>query len=416
MMSLVARLRGWIGDPALIMTVLALSGLGVAMIYSAGQLDAPDAVVPGIWKQQLTWLGLSMVALLVVMRVEVRWLEWLAVPLYAATLAALVATLVIGTGLGTAASTRSWIRLGPMMVQPAQFANVATVLMLGRVLGAWREPPRVVYDLWKPIAVAAVPMLLVLAQPDLGTALVFGGVLLAALFWAGTPAGLLFMLISPMAALFLAFLGAPVFSIYMLGLTAFLYLYRSPMKEAAAVWVANLAAGAIANQLWTSLAPYQQNRFLVFLDPMRDPRGAGYQVIQSKIAIGSGGVFGQGFTLGSQKRLNFLPEQHTDFIFSVIGEELGFVGTATVLLLFAIVLLRLLRLAEQLQDPFAGVVVFGIFGAWLTHILINVGMTVGVMPITGIPLPFLSYGGSFLLASYLALGVAQRAAVERGRI
>jgi rod shape determining protein RodA len=409
------RFQALLGDPLLLLAVLALTVFGVAMVYSAGQLDAPTSIVEGLWRAQLLWAGISLIALFVVMRLPVRWIEWLALPLYVLSIGALLATLVIGTGLGTAASTKSWLRVGPMMVQPAQFANVATVLMLGRVMGAWRAPPEELLQLWKPIALTTVPMLLVLAQPDLGTALVFGGVLLAALYWAGTPPALLVLLLSPLLALFLAFLGW-MWHVYMLLLILFLYFYRLPIREKVLVLVANFAAGTVATKMWESLAPYQQNRFIVFLDPMIDPRGAGYQVIQSKIAIGSGGWLGKGFTLGTQKRLNFLPEQHTDFIYSVIGEELGFVGAVGVLALFTIVLLRLLKLAERVTDPFAGIVVFGIFGAWLTHILVNVGMTVGVMPITGIPLPFLSYGGSFLLASFMALGVAQRMAVEQGRI
>jgi rod shape determining protein RodA len=139
-------------------------------------------------------------------------------------------------------------------------------------------------------------------------------------------------------------------------------------------------------------------------------------VIQSKISIGSGGVMGQGYLNGPQKRLKFLPEQHTDFIYSVIGEELGLWGAGLVLIGYLVILWRLARLAERTPDPFAGIVVFGILGAWLTHILVNVGMTLGVMPITGIPLPFLSYGGSFLLATYIALAVAQRVGLEQGRI
>jgi rod shape determining protein RodA len=415
-MKLAKKVREAIGDPMLLAAVIVLTLFGVAMIYSAGQLDVPSTILlPGLWRAQLTWAGISLVAMLVVMRVEVRWLEWLALPLYVLSIIVLMATLVLGTGLGTAASTKSWLRVGPMMVQPAQFANVATVLMLGRVLGSWRDTPHEVLDLWKPIVITVVPMVLILAQPDLGTAMVFGGVLLAALYWAGTPPGILFLLLSPVLGLFLAFVPW-LFSLYMLGLIAFIYLYRSPIREAVLVIGANLAVGTIATTLWNSLAPYQQNRFLVFLDPMIDPRGAGYQVIQSKIAIGSGGLFGKGFLEGTQKRLNFLPEQHTDFIYSVIGEEFGFFGAFGVLLLFGLVLWRLLKLAEGINDPFAGVVVFGIFGAWMTHIVVNVGMTVGVMPITGIPLPFLSYGGSFLLASLIALGVAQRVALEQGRI
>jgi rod shape determining protein RodA len=151
----------------------------------------------------------------------------------------------------------------------------------------------------------------------------------------------------------------------------------------------------------------------VFLDPEVDPRGAGYQVIQSKVAIGSGEFWGQGFTQGAQKRLDFLPEQHTDFIFSVIGEELGFVGTTLAILLFAYVLTRLVRLAAIADSSFAGLALLGIFGAWVVHVLVNIGMTAGVVPVTGIPLPFVSYGGTFLLMSWVAAALAVRLAHER---
>jgi rod shape determining protein RodA len=257
---------------------------------------------------------------------------------------------------------------------------------------------------------------LVFMQPDLGTAMVFGGVMIATLYWAGTPLGLMFMLVSPMVALFIAIVPW-LFSVYMVVMVAFLYFYRAYFWEGALVVILNLAAGTVGKPLWNSLEQYQKNRLLVFLDPMQDPRGAGYNVIQSKVAIGSGGVFGKGFLDGTQKRLAFLPEQHTDFIFAVIGEEMGFLfGTLIVITAYGIILWRLIKLAERLPDPFAGIVVFGIFGAWFTHIIVNIGMTVGLMPITGIPLPFLSYGGSFLLATFLALGVAQRVASEQGRI
>ena len=397
------------------MLVLGLSLFGVAIIYSAGQLDVPNPVSARAWRLQLFWLAISLIALLVVLRFQVRWLEWVAPPAYIVGLALLVLTLFIGTGAGTAAGTRSWIRLGPVGVQPAQFANLATILMLGRLMGAWREGPRSLIALWKPIAVVAIPMLLVMLQPDLGTAMVFGGILLATLFWAGTPIGLMFMLISPLLGLLLSF-RVGLFAIYMVGLIAFLWFYRARLREAFIVVSANLAAGTIAIPLWNSLEAYQRNRFLVFLDPYVDPRGAGYQHIQSRIAIGSGGLVGKGFTQGSQKRLAFLPEQHTDFIFAVVGEELGFLGAGALVLVYGLVLWRLARLAERAPDPFAGIVVFGIFGAWLTHILVNIGMNVGVMPITGIPLPFLSYGGSFLLASFIALAIAERVGSEQGRL
>ena len=415
-MAVMRRFRNLFGDPLLGLTVLALTIFGIAMVYSAGQVDQPRPGVALAWRQQIIWLGISLVAMFLVMRVQVRWIEWVAKPIYIIGLVALVATLIVGTGQGTAEGTKSWLRLGPMMVQPSQFANLATVLMLGRVMGSWREPPSSLFDLWKPIMIVAVPMGLVFLQPDLGTSMVFAGIMIATLYWAGTPLGLLFMLVSPLFGLLTAI--APwVFSVYMIALCVFLYFYRAYFWEAALVVLLNLAAGTIAAPLWNSLDEYQQNRLLVFLDPSKDPRGAGYNVRQSRVAIGSGGLIGKGFTEGTQKRLSFLPEQHTDFIFAVIGEELGFLfGTLVVVLTYGIILSRLVKLAERLPDPFAGIVVFGIFGAWFTHIMVNIGMTVGLMPITGIPLPFLSYGGSFLLATYFALGIAQRMASEQGRI
>lgn len=414
-MALSDRFRKYFGDPILLGLVLALSLFGVAMVYSAGQLDAPDARVMHVWKQQIMWLLIAIGLMIVIVRIPVQWFEWAAIPAYVVGILALMATLVIGTGRGTAASTKSWLEIGPIAVQPSQFMNIATILMLARVMGARREPPQSLAQLWPPLLIAGLPFMLVMAQPDLGTAMVFGAVLIATMYWAGVPVGMMFMLISPLLALFLSF-QTWVFSIYMMLLLVFLVFYRPYLWESVTVGAVNLTAGAIAGPLWNSLEPYQQARLLVFLDPSLDPRGAGYQLIQSQVAIGSGGLTGKGFLMGSQKRLAFLPEQHTDFIFSVIGEELGFLfGALPVLIVFGLILWRLVRIAERVADPFAGIVVFGVFGAWFAHVFVNVGMTIGIMPITGIPLPFLSYGGSFLLATFIATGIVQRAAAEHSR-
>jgi rod shape determining protein RodA len=410
------KFRSLFGDPVLFLTVVGLSIFGIAMVYSAGQLEVPNPVTERAWRMQAIWLGISLVVLFTVMRIPIRWIEWFAMPSYFIGLAALAVTLVIGTGGGTAASMKGWIRVGGFAVQPSQFANVATILMLGRVMGAWRETPQTVWALWKPITIIVVPMLMVLAQPDLGTAMVFGGVLVATLFWASTPLGVLFMLASPLLGLTFAYVATWVYSAYMLVLIGFLYLYRARTSEWVLVLGLNLMTGTLAWPLWNSLEDYQQARIVSFVDPTVDPRGSGYQVIQSTVAIGSGGIFGQGFLEGPQKRLRFLPEQHTDFIYAVIGEETGLIGGGLVLLAYFVILWRLVKLAERLPDPFSGIVVFGVVGAWLTHVLVNIGMTLGVMPVTGIPLPFVSYGGSFLLATYIALGVAQRVALEQGRI
>ena len=289
-------------------------------------------------------------------------------------------------------------------------AKLATILALARYLGTRPEDPATLRALVNPAAIVGLPLVLVILQPDLGTALAFVGILFAALFWAGTPVGLLALLLSPGISLVLSsdYRIWPASFVFLVG-ALYLYRYRLFLVESLSVILVNLAAGTISTPLWNSLRPsYQQNRILVFLDPSVDPRGAGYHVVQSMVAIGSGGPTGKGFTAGTQKRFDFLPEQHTDFIFSVIGEELGYLGTLLTLSLFAFILYRLVRMAEGEADPFAGLVIFGIFGAWLVHVFVNVGMTVGMVPVTGIPLPFVSYGGTFLLMSWVAVAVAAR--------
>jgi rod shape determining protein RodA len=401
-----------LGDPVLFGLVVVLASFGIAMVYSAGVLDVPNKAVVGLWRQQLLWFALAMLGTPLVLRVPVIWLEWAAQPLYALALVLLVLTLIIGGGAGTAASMTGWIRVGPVGFQTSEFAKIAVILMLARVLGSWRESPKTVWALWKPIAVVMVPMALVMLQPDLGTALVFSSILLAMLFWAGTPLPTLFFLLSPVVGLFLS-INPWLWGAYVVLLGLLLaFFYKPYLGEGVAIILANLVAGTVAWPLWNHLKDYQKDRFLAFLDPSVDPRGASYNLVQSRVAIGSGGLLGKGFLEGTQKRLAFLPEQHTDFIFSVIGEEWGFVGVAAVLLTFGLIFWRLVRVAEKSSDPFASLVPFGLFGSWFAHVLVNTGMTVGIMPITGIPLPFLSYGGSFLLVNLLAVAVVQRIASE----
>jgi rod shape determining protein RodA len=403
-----------LGDPILFGLVVALSVFGIAMIYSAGVVDVPGTRASGAWRNQVMWFCLSMLLVPVVMRVPVGWLEWGAQPAYAVSLVLLLLVKVIGSGGETTGGIKSWIVLGPIRVQPAEVAKVAVVLMLARVLGDWREPPRTLWALWKPIVVVMVPVALVMLQPDLGSAMVFASILVWCLFWAGTPLATIFFLVSPVLSLFLS-ITPWVWGVYIVLLLVLLIRRDAFISEKASIWLANAAAGAVALPLWNKLETYQKNRLLVFLDPMIDPRGAGYNLIQSRVAIGSGGWFGQGWTDGPQKRLAFLPEQHTDFIFSVVGEELGFVGVLAVLTCFGLIFWRLVRIAERSTDPFASLVPIGIFGSWFAHVLVNVGMTVGVMPITGIPLPFVSYGGTFLLVNLLAMAIVQRVAAETSK-
>ena len=407
------QLTKWLLEPSLVLAVLALTCFGVAMIYSAGVVHIPNDVTQNAWIRQGTWFVLAVTAFIVVVRVPVRWIEWVALPSYTLSILLLVSTLVVGTGVGTAAGVKSWIQIGSFSFQPSEVAKIATILFLARFLSQRKDPLNSIQDLLLPTLLVGLPLVLVMLQPDLGTAMAFGGILFAMFFWAGTPMILLLLIASPVLGLMLSY-DTIMWSGYMVVLVGFLYLfrYRLLLFESIGVVLANLAAGTVAQPLWNRLAIYQQNRILVFLDPEVDPRGAGYQLIQSKVAVGSGGVMGQGFTLGSQKRYDFLPEQHTDFIFSVVGEELGFIGTALGILAFSFILGRLVHMAARTPDPFAGLVVLGIFGAWLAHIFVNIGMTVGVVPITGIPLPFVSYGGTFLLMCWISLAIAVRVAHE----
>ncbi len=404
----------WAVDPALVLAVLVLSLFGIAVIYSAGVVYVPNAVTQHAWLRQGVWFLIALAAFTVLARVPLRWIEWVAIPSYVLSVVLLGVTLVIGTGAGTAEGVKSFINLGFIGFQPSEIAKIATVLVLARLLSQRTEGPASLREILGPAVLVAVPLALVMLQPDLGTAMAFVGILFAMLYWAGTPVALLALVASPVVGLVLSF-DTKIWSWYILAVVGFLYFYRYRLFlfESVTVVLANFAAGTISRPLWNSLATYQQNRILVYLDPEVDPRGAGYQIIQSKVAIGSGGLLGKGFTLGTQKRFDFLPEQHTDFIFSVVGEELGFLGTGLAIIAFAFVLSRMVTMAKDSPDPFAGLVLFGIFGAWLVHIFVNIGMTIGLVPITGIPLPFVSYGGTFLLMSWVAVGIAVRVAHER---
>ena len=402
-------MRGPTIDRQLFLVSAGLILFGLLTLYSAGQTDVPTRAA-GVWHRQFVWVGIGMVAATVVFHVSPRLLEWLAPALYGFSVFLLVLVLLIGTGAGTAQSSSSWLSVGGHQIgQPSELAKVATVLMLARYLSGRREPPRSLRDLLVPGMIVGVPFFLVLKQPDLGSAIVFVGIAFAMLFWAGVRPRLLFLLASPGLSLLLAF-NDWTWGAWMVLFTALLFVWRPYISDALVVWFMNVAMGAIALPLWKRLAPYQQNRLLTFLNPEVDPRAAGYHAIQSRVAIGSGGWFGTGYTDGPQKRLAFLPEQHTDFVFPIVGEELGFVGVLVALVLFLALFLTLLRISRRATDSFSSLLIFGILGLLFTHVYENVGMTVNLMPITGIPLPFFSYGGSFFVICSLCLGLAFRVA------
>ncbi len=398
-------------DRPLVLTLLALCGYGLAMVYSAGQTDLPSAAERA-WVRQLVWMVLAIMAGAAAFRISFRILEWVAPVLYGLGLALLAVTLVVGTGAGTAAGTKSWLAIGGIRIgQPVELAKLGTILLLARFLSGLRQPPQTLRDLVRPGLIAGAPFLLVMLQPDLGSAIVFVGILFAMLFWSGVKPSLLLLLASPMVSLLLA-VDTRWWGAWILLLTVLLLAWRTYVAEGVLIWLVNSAMGVVAIVLWNRLKPYQQKRLMSFVNPEADPVGAAYQAIQSKVAIGSGGWFGNGYLHGPQKRLAFLPEQPTDFIFSVVGEELGFVGVVGALALFFVLFLMLVRIARRATNTFSSLVVFGVLGLLFTHVFENVGMTISLMPITGIPLPFFSYGGSFVLACGIGMGLVLRVAYD----
>ena len=410
-------IRRVVADWPLVAVALCLSLLGIAMVYSAGVTDMPTVAL-GAYKKQIAWFFVALAGAWVASRASVRMIEWLTVPAYALTILLLVAVLVpgLGSGAGTAASVKGWLTIGGVRLgQPAELAKLTVVLMLARVLAARREPAKSLLDLWLPALVVLVPWLLIMLQPDLGTGIVFIGIFFALLFWSGVSWPLLLLIASPAVSLILAF-STKLWGAWFLLLVALVLWYKPYLLEGIFIVVANVAMGVVAPLLWEQLAPYQQKRLLVFLDPNIDARASGYHVIQSQVAIGSGGLWGKGWLDGSQKRLAFLPAQHTDFIWAVVGEELGFIGVTIALGLFLALFLRTVRVSSRANDSYSSLVAFGLAASWFVHVMENIGMTLNLAPITGIPLPFFSYGGSFMLASWLSIGMLVRISSEgRGR-
>jgi rod shape determining protein RodA len=341
--------------------------------------------------------------------VPFRVYDGLAYWIYGGALALLVAVTVAGSvGLGA----RRWIEIGALRLQPSEVMKIGLIVALARYLsGSGVDMTRARF-LSAPLALAVVPALFVLKQPDLGTAMSLVVILFAMLYWSGLPPLYLFLLASPavnMAATF----WLPLWIVFAGALLWILYRSKLHWIVLLLVVAAHVAISVATPRVWLGLEPYQRERILTFLDPGRDPSGAGYQIIQSKIAIGSGCWFGKGFLQGTQKALSFLPHQHTDFIFSVLGEEFGFAGVVVVLGLFALVLTRSVIVARRARSRFGSLLAAGAMSVFAFHVGINLSMTVGLAPVTGLPLPFLSYGGSFLVVCLSLVGLILNVAARR---
>ncbi|HQF43657.1 MAG TPA: rod shape-determining protein RodA, partial [Ignavibacteriaceae bacterium] len=260
-------------------------------------------------------------------------------------------------------------------------------------------------DIVLALMIGFIPVMMILLEPDMGTAIVFAGLILLLIFWKGISIFGLFIVLSPgfvaVSALFgfYYFLGALALTLIVL------LLFRKDIFFSGSIFALNLAAGFFADYLYHALSPHQQKRIQSFIDPNMDPLGAGYNTIQAKVAIGSGGLLGKGFLQGNQTQLQYIPEQWTDFIYCVIGEEFGFIGSMFVIILFLYLFFKILKIASTTKDEFLSLIIIGVLSVYFIHFLINIGMVVGVLPVIGIPLPFVSYGGSSLLVNMFMLGI-----------
>ncbi|CBN57376.1 MULTISPECIES: rod shape-determining protein RodA [Kamptonema] len=394
-------------DLSLFAACIGLTVFGGIMIHSVelnqGRIDW--------WRHWATGgVGLVLAILIARCRYEmlIQW-KWI---IYAFINFSLIAVRAIGI---TALGAQRWINIGGFHVQPSEFAKVGVIITLAALLQARPSPS--LGDMLKMLAVVSVPWALVLSEPNLGTSLVFGAIAMGMLYWGNVNPGWLILLISPIISALLnnVFLPTWLFWVVGMGLIAWRTLPWSWLTAPTAVAI-NVISGQVGHFYWNLLKDYQKTRLTGFLDPEKDPLGSGYHLIQSRIAIGSGGVHGRGLFQGTQTQLNFIPEQHTDFIFSAIGEELGFIGCILVLGLFWFICLRLVIIAQTAKDNFGSLLAIGMLAMLVFQVFVNIGMNIGLAPVTGIPLPFLSYGNAALLSNFIALGLVESVANHRQRL
>ncbi len=392
-------------DRPLLLIALSLTGIGLILIYSADQAQVESAY----FTRQVYFALAGLVLLTGVAAIPGRVYYALAYLIYGIALIGLLMVPVAGAiGFGA----KRWIAVGGINIQPSEPAKLAFILVAARVLAYRRNP----VSGWKPMGIIAIlcvlPMALIIIQPDLGTATVFLALSIALLAWFGLAARFFVILMLPMLSLFLTVNPWILLPLLMVG---FAWLKRSGVRWVGITALVLLCAAAtfIAPVAWNQLEPYQQKRLTTFLNPYADPLGSGYQVIQSKVAIGSGGLDGRGFLKGTQTQLRFLPQQHTDFIFALAGEEFGFVGTSAIIVLYLLYGWRGFRLAARARNQFTGLMATGVTTMVMYHASVNIGMAIGILPVTGLPLPMVSYGGSFLITCLTGTGMLLSAGLHR---
>ncbi len=386
-------------DFLLFFSALALVSIGLLAIYSS-TINHPN--VTGNFEKQLTFFFISLFVFFVVYLIPTNTIRFLSIPAYLAGLFFLIIVLVIGKEVS---GQKSWLDLGFLGFQPSEFAKIGTILALAYYLSRNNINIDSFKDLAVTILIGMVPVFLILLEPDLGSAIVYFGLILAVIFWKGISLFSLFVVLTPCIVAFSALFGTyPFIGVLALVIIALIF-FRKDIFISGSIFALNLAAGFFTDYIYRALKPHQQKRIEAFIDPFSDPLGSGYNAIQARVAIGSGGLTGKGFLSGNQTQLQYIPEQWTDFIFCVIGEEFGFIGSILLLTCFMILFFRAIKIASTAKDEFASLTIIGILSVYFFHWLINIGMTVGVVPVIGIPLPFVSYGGTSLLTNMFMLGI-----------
>jgi len=388
-------LRGF--DWKLLLIWFLIVTFGIVAIFSASTVKVGEEVsrVDFYWKQILFFI-LSLLIILVILKIPTPILDVFTYPGYILIVASLIYVLF----LPPINNAHRWILLFGVRFQPSEFAKILVILVNARIMA--KESISNLKLVIQPLLFMIFPFVLILQQPDLGTGIVLLVIYLVMLIQVGYPLLHLFILLTPFVSILTSFY-IPAFVVFAALLIFLLWKKKFTLHSIIFIMIINLFILFITPVLWGSLKPYQQNRILTFVDPTKDPLNTGYQIIQAKIAIGSGQLYGKGFLEGSQKNMRFLPEHHTDFIFSVVSEEFGFVGAMLLLFLFALFFLRMARNVFRSEIKERRVAMAGFLGFLFFQVFINIGMNVGLMPTTGIPLPFISYGGSNLLVSSIAV-------------
>ncbi len=394
-------------DFGLLAAVIVLIICGLIAIYSATHGSESQTGLLN-FKKQLMWVTVGLLLLTASTFIPMRFFSKYAYPAYLVFIFLLFLVIIFGKGSGT----RRWLPIGPFWIQPAEFAKIGVALALAKYLSKDNRNLENIRDILVAFSIVFIPLILTMRQPDLGSALVFLALILPIMHWAGLSPVVLFVLLAPLVSLICAF-NYYSFLIAMLVISLILFSFQRGFRFFLVNFLINIGVGILTPRFWNILKVYQKNRILTFLGIVSDPHGLGYQVLQSKVAIGSGGFLGKGFLQGTQTHLRFLPEQHTDFIFCVIGEEFGFIGAFIILSLYLYLIIKGINIAATVKSRFTSLLVFGGIIILLFQITVNVGMTVGIMPVTGLPLPFLSYGGSSLLSSLIFIGLMLNASRKR---